>query len=125
MLLVKSFAVPVEPVKKPAAVVTSGQPFFNPGAGSSMMLVTQPAEVFTGTSPVQATGDVIATQSGEAPGTMRESAATMTAARLVQAPGPGRLATQPVEAPGARTATQPFEAPGAKTGSALAAHRYR
>ena len=48
------------------------------------MLVAQPTEVFTGASPVQATGDVTATRSVEAPGTRK-------------------LATQPVEAPGART----------------------
>ena len=52
MLLAKSFAVPVEPVKKPTAVVTSEQPFFDPGAGTSIMSVTQPAEVFTSASPV-------------------------------------------------------------------------
>ena len=86
MLLAKSFAVPVELVKKPAAVVTSAQPFFDSGAGSSTMLVTQPAEVFTGASLVLATGDVIATQPGEAPGTTRERAATMTATRPVEAP---------------------------------------
>ena len=120
MLLSKSFAVPVEPVKKPTAVVTHDQPFFHPGASTSMMSVTQPAEVFTGASPVQATGDVTATQPGEAPSTMRESAATMTATQPFEAPGTGRLGTQPVEAPGARTATQPFEAPGD-----IRAHRYR
>ena len=52
MLLAKSFAVPVELVKKPAAVVTNEQPFFDPGAGSSMMSVTQQFEVFNGASPV-------------------------------------------------------------------------
>ena len=86
MMLSKSFAVPVEPVKKPAAVVTSEQPFFYPGAGSSMMSVTKPAEVCTGASPVQATGDVTATQPGEAPGTRGKSAATMTATQRVEAP---------------------------------------
>ena len=61
MLLAKSFAVPVELVKKPAAMVTSEQPFFDPRAGSSLMSVTQPAEVSTGASHVQATEDVTAT----------------------------------------------------------------
>ena len=82
MLLSKSFGVPVEPVKKPAAVVTSELPFFDPGARSSM-LVTQPAEVVTSASPVQATGDVTATQPGVAPGTRGKSVATMTATQPV------------------------------------------
>ena len=38
MLLSKSFGVPVEPVKKPAAVVTSEPPFFDTGARSSMLV---------------------------------------------------------------------------------------
>ena len=49
-----------------------------------MMLVTQPAEVFTGASPVQATGDVATTQPVEAPGTRLESATNMTATRPVE-----------------------------------------
>ena len=112
MLLAKSFAVPVEPVKKPDAVVTSDQPFFDPGASTTMMSVTQPA---TGASPVQATGDVTATQPGEAPSMMRESGANMTATRPDEAPSTGIFATQSVEAAGARTATQPVETPGART----------
>ena len=40
ILIAKSFVVLVEPVKKPAAVVTTDQPFFDPGAGTSMMSVT-------------------------------------------------------------------------------------
>ena len=35
MLLSKMFAVPVEPVKKPPSVVTSDQPFFDPGTSTS------------------------------------------------------------------------------------------
>ena len=35
MLLSKTFAVPVEPVKKPSSVVTSDQPFFDPGTSTS------------------------------------------------------------------------------------------
>ena len=94
MLLAKSFPVPVELVKKPTAVVTSDQPFFYPGPGPSMS-VPQPAEVFSSASSVQATGDVTASHPCEAPGTMRESAATMTATRPVEALSTGRLATQP------------------------------
>ena len=115
MLLSKLSAVLLEPVKKPAAVVTSKQPSFDPGVGSSMMSVTQPAKVSTGVSPVQATRDVTATQHGEAPGTRGKSAATMTATRPVEAPGTGRSATQSVETPSARTATQLVEAPGASS----------
>ena len=91
----------MESVKKPAAVVTSEQPFLDPGASSSLMSVTQPTEVFTGASPVQVTGDVTATQPGEAPSTRGKSAATTTATWPVEAPGTGRSATQPVEALGA------------------------
>ena len=80
-----------------------------------MMSVTQPAEVFTNASPVQATGDVAATQPVKAPGTRVERAANMTATWPVEAPGTGKSAIQPVEAPGVRTATQPVEAPGART----------
>ena len=53
---------------------------------------------FTGASPVQTT---------------REVAASVTATWPVKDPGTRRLATQPVEAPGAGTATQSVEAPGA------------
>ena len=102
MLLAKPFALLVEPVKKHAAVVTSDQPCFDPRAGTSMMSVTQ-AEIFTGVSPIEAMGDVSATQLVEALGTMRESAATLTATWPVEAPSTGRFATQPVETPGART----------------------
>ena len=35
MLLSKTFAVPVEPVKNPPSVVTSDQPFFDPGTSTS------------------------------------------------------------------------------------------
>ena len=64
---------------------------------------------------VQATGDVAATQPVEASGTRVESAVNTTATWPVEAPGTEKLATQPVEAPGARTATQPVEVPGART----------
>ena len=58
--------------------------------------------MFTGASPVQATGDVSATQPVEAPGMKRGSAASRTATQPVEAPGTERVATQPVEAPFAR-----------------------
>ena len=119
ILLSKSFAEPVELVKKPAAVVTNEQPFFDPGVGSCMILVTQPAEVFTGASPVQAINDVTATQPGEAPGKRGKRAATRTATWPVEAPGTGRSATQDVKAPGARMATQPVEAPSASSSPVL------
>ena len=37
MLWSKSFAVPVEPVVKPAEVITSQKPFFDPGASTSKL----------------------------------------------------------------------------------------
>ena len=76
---------------KPAAVVTSHQPFFDPGAGTSMMSINQTAEVFM----------INATQPVEAPSMMRESPATMTA--------------QPVDSLGAKMPTQPVEAPYGRT----------
>ena len=106
MLLAKSLAVPLEPVKKPTAVVTSDQPFFDPGAGTSMMSVSQPTELITGAIPLQASGDVAATEPVEAPSRRMESAVKMTATRPVESPGTRKLATQPVEAPGARTDVQ-------------------
>ena len=109
-------------MQEPAEVVTSEKPFFQPEAGTSKTstgAVTQPGENFTGASPVQATGDVAAsmtaTQPLEVPGTMMGSDASMTATRPVEALGTRRLATQPVEALGARTAAQPVEATGART----------
>ena len=56
MLLSKSFAVPVEPVKKSSSVVTSDQSFFDPGASTSVMssgLVTEGI----GSSLVQTTSE--------------------------------------------------------------------
>ena len=104
MILVKSFAVPVELVVKPTEVITSEKPFFDPGAGSSQSTSGLISDVsFTGPSLVQATGEVAvikATQPVEAPGTRRGD--------VIQ-----KNATQPVEAPSAWTATQPVEAPGA------------
>ena len=113
MLLSKSFAVLVEPVVKPAEVITSQKPSFDRGASTSNLAET--AEPF-GPSLVQATGDAvvqprgnesqqIATQPVEAPG-------AGTATQPVDSPGAG-TATQPVDFPGAGTATQPVQAPGA------------
>ena len=76
---------------------------------------TQPTEVFTGNSPVQATGDVIATQPVEAPSTMKVSATSMTATLPVEALSTVRVATQLVNAPGAWTATQPGLASGTRS----------
>ena len=101
MLLTKSFAVPVEPVVKPAEVITSEKPFFDPGAGTSQKSTGVSDVSVTGPSPVQATRELPimkATQPVEAPGTRRGV--------LIQ------HATQPFEAPSAGTATQPVEAPG-------------
>ena len=85
MLLSKSFTVPLEPVKKPSSVLTSEQPFFDPGASTSVMSSGLVTEV-TGSSLVQTTG----------------KAASLTATQPVEPPGTRVLATQPVEAPGAR-----------------------
>ena len=82
MLLAKSFTVPVEPVVKPAAEVTTSQkPFFDPGASTSSL-----ARSTGNSSPSlsQATGDAVDEM---------------------------QTATQPLEAPGAGTATQPVQAP--------------
>ena len=88
MLLSKSFAVPVEPVVKPAEVITSQKPFFDPGASTSKL--ADSAEP-SGPSLVQVTGDAVPPRGDK----MQQNA------------------TQPVEAPGAGTATQPVQAPGA------------
>ena len=99
MILAKTFVVLVEPLQD-----TSEKPFFYPAAGTSKKttgLVTQPSEVdTTGPSPVQATGDVVA---------------TLTATQVVEAPSVKmRVATEPVEANGVKVATQPVEAPGTR-----------
>ena len=56
MLLSKAFAVPVEPVKKPPSVVTSDQPFFDPGTSTSG-LSSGVTVGSTGSSLLQTTGD--------------------------------------------------------------------
>ena len=89
MLLSKSFAVLVEPVVKPAEVITSQKQFFYPCASTSNLAETTET---SGPSLVQATGDAVAQPRGD---------------EIKQ------TATQPVETPGARTATQAVQAPGA------------
>ena len=73
---------------KPAEVITSQKPFFDPGAITSNM-----AEIAESSGPslVQATGDAVVQPRGDE---MQQTA------------------TQPVEAPGAGTATQTVQAPG-------------
>ena len=99
MLLSKTFAVPVEPVKKSSSVVTSDQPFFDPGTSTSGLSSGVSAEG-TSSSLVQTTG---------------EAALVSEAA--------SKIATPPVEGPGTevvrrgdviqQNATQPVEAAGA------------
>ena len=110
MLLSKSFAVPVEPVR-PSTVVTREHHFFDPGASSSVVssgLVTEG----TGPSLVQTTGIAVqfsATQPPlEVPGTKAVQDVSKSATRPVQGPGTSDVATQPLQAPGAETATQPL-----------------
>ena len=82
-MLAKSFTVPVEPVSKPAAEVTTSQtPFFDLGASTSSL--ARPASS-SSPSLVQATGEGVDEM---------------------------QTATKPLEAPGAGTATQPVQAPG-------------
>ena len=81
MLLAKSFTVPVEPVVKPAAEVTTSQkPFFDPGASTSSR-----ARETSGASLVQVTGEAVEEM--------------QTATQPLEAPGAGTV-TQPVQAPG-------------------------
>ena len=88
MLLAKSFTVPVEPVVKPAAeVTTSKKPFFDPGASTSSL-----ARESTGPSLVQATSEAIDEM--------------QTATQPLEAPSAG-TATQPVPAPSSVPDVQP------------------
>ena len=72
MLLSKSFAVTVEPVKKTSSVVTSDQPFFDPGTSTSVNSSDVTVEG-TGPSLAQTTGEIAASKSAtrpvEGPGT--------------------------------------------------------
>ena len=116
MLLSKTFAVPVEPVKKLPSVVTSDLPFFDPGTFTSGL--SSGVTVWGASSSlVQTTGDpavLTATQPVEAPSTRGPVTASKSATSPVEGPGTSVVtqqnATQPVEAPGAGTATQPVEA---------------
>ena len=80
MLLAKSFAVPVEPVVKPAEVITSEKPFFDPGAGTSQKSTGVSDVIVTSPSPFQVTGEVPvkATQPVEAPGAASDILLTST-----------------------------------------------
>ena len=80
MLLAKSVTVPVEPVVKPAAEVTTSQKsFFYPGASTSSL-----ARENTSSSLGQATGEAV------------DEMQIVT--QPLEAPGAG-TATQPVQAP--------------------------
>ena len=101
MLVSKTFTVPVNP----PSVVTSNQPFFDPGTSTSGL---------SSGVTIGGTGSSLAQTTGEA-AVMRE-AGNKSSTHPVEGPGTDvkqQNATQPVEAPGARTATQPVEAPGA------------
>ena len=117
LLLSKSFAVPVKPVR-PSTVVTRKYPFFDLGASSSVVssgLVTEG----TGLSLVQTTGIAVqlsATQpSLEVPITKAVQDVSKSATHPVQGPGTSDVATQLLQAPGAETASKPLQAPGAGT----------
>ena len=84
MLLSKSYAV-----KKPSSVVTSDQPFFDPGTSTS---------VNSSGVTVEGTGRSLALTTGEV---------------AVLSIAASKSATQSVEASGAGTAIQPVEAPSA------------
>ena len=86
MLVSKMFTVPMNPVQNPPSVVTSDQPFFDPGT-STNGLSSGVTVGGTGSSLVQTTGEAAV---------VREAV--------------NKSATSPVEAPGAGTATQPVEA---------------
>ena len=105
MLVSKMFTVPVNPVQNPPSVVTSDQPFFDPGT-STTGLSSGVTVGDTGSSLGQTTGEAA----------MMREAVNKSATRPVEGPGTDVIqqnATQPVEAPGAGTPTQPVEAPGA------------
>ena len=73
---------------KPAEVITTQKPFFDPGASTSKLADSADP---SGPSLVQATGDAVPPRGDE----MQKNA------------------TEPAEAPGAGTGTQPVQAPGA------------
>ena len=87
-------------------MVTSDQPFCDPGTSTSGLSSGVTVEG-SGSSLVQTTGEAAVVS----------EATSKSATRLVEDPDTGVViqqnATQPVEAPGAGMATQPVEAPGA------------
>ena len=76
MLLSKMFAVPVEPVKEPSSVVTSDQPFFDPGTSTSGL---SSGVIVGGASPS------LAQTTGEA--AFVSEAASKSATRPIEGPG--------------------------------------
>ena len=107
----------VEPVR-PSTVVTREHPFFDPGASSSVVssdLVTEGA----GPNLVQTTSIAVQLSATQpplgVPGTNAVQDVSKSATHPVQGPGTSDVATQPLQAPGAKTATQPLQAPGAGT----------
>ena len=119
LLLSKSFAVPVEPVRS-STVVTREHPFFDPGASSSVVstgLVTEG----TGPSLVQTTSEAAQLSATQpplgVPGMTALQDVSKSATCPVQGPGTSDVATQLLQAVGAETATQPLQAPGAGTAS--------
>ena len=93
MLMSKTFMVPLNPAQNPPSVVTSDQPFFDPGT-STTGLSSGVTVGGTGSSLVQTTGEAAV---------MRE-AVNKSATRPVEGPSidvKQQNATQPVEAPSA------------------------
>ena len=95
--------MPVEPVRS-STVVTRENPFFDPGASSSVVsagLVTED----TGPTLVQTTGKAVqlsATQPPlEVPGMKAVQDVSKCATRPVQGPGTSDVAIHPLQAPGA------------------------
>ena len=121
LLLSKSFAVVVEPVR-PSTVVTREHPFFDPGASSNVVssdLVTEG----TGPSLVQTTGIAVQLSATQpplgVPGMNAVQDVSKSATHPVQGPGTSDVATQPLQAPCAERATQPLQAPSAGTATQL------
>ena len=115
----QTFAVPVEPVRKLPSVVTSDQPFFDPGtsnsglssgvtvggAGSSLGQTNGDSAMLYATQPVEPV---------EAPGTRGPVTASKSATSPVERMSGviQQNATQPLQAPVAGTVNPSVEAPG-------------
>ena len=101
LLLSKSFAVPVEPVR-PSTVVTREGPFLDPGASSS---VVSSGLVIEGIGPslVPTTGIAVQLSATQPPlevaGMKAVQDVSKSATRPVQGPGNSDVATQPLQAP--------------------------